>query len=131
MPRPKALTHSLLPAAILEIVLWEGHVVTKLDRQTKLETILTLGQADQTWNYFDTWKGRPNLKLFWHLDRQTKLETILTLGKADQTWNYFDTCSVFPSGIVKTHNLAFIECETLQAVFSKDMCPNSLTSSSK
>lgn len=34
-------------------------------------------------------------------------------------------------GIVKTHNLAFIECETLQAVFSKDMCPNALTASSK
>ncbi|KAL4223119.1 Cell cycle checkpoint control protein rad9b [Mactra antiquata] len=34
-------------------------------------------------------------------------------------------------GIVKTHNLAFIECETLQAVFSKDMCPNSLTACSK
>ncbi|XP_052261142.1 cell cycle checkpoint control protein RAD9B-like isoform X8 [Dreissena polymorpha] len=34
-------------------------------------------------------------------------------------------------GIVKTHNLAFIECETLQAVFAKDMCPNSLTAASK
>ncbi|KAL3857167.1 hypothetical protein ACJMK2_011862 [Sinanodonta woodiana] len=34
-------------------------------------------------------------------------------------------------GIVKTHNLAFIECETLQAVFSKDMCPNSLTASAR
>ncbi|XP_045171278.2 cell cycle checkpoint control protein RAD9A-like isoform X2 [Mercenaria mercenaria] len=34
-------------------------------------------------------------------------------------------------GIVKTHNLAFIECETLQAVFSRDMCPNALTASSK
>ena len=35
------------------------------------------------------------------------------------------------SGIVKTHNLAYIECETLQAIFSKDMCPNKLTAPSK
>ena len=41
------------------------------------------------------------------------------------------TQSVSLAGIVKTHNLAFIECETLQAVFSKDMCPNSLTASAK
>lgn len=34
-------------------------------------------------------------------------------------------------GIVKTYNLAFIECETLQAVFSKDFSPNVLTSQSK
>ena len=34
-------------------------------------------------------------------------------------------------GIVKTHNLAFIECETLQAVFSKDMCVNQLTAPSR
>ncbi|XP_046579415.1 cell cycle checkpoint control protein RAD9A-like [Haliotis rubra] len=34
-------------------------------------------------------------------------------------------------GIVKTHNLAFIECEQLQAVFSKDLSPNRLTAPSK
>lgn len=34
-------------------------------------------------------------------------------------------------GIVKTHNLAFIECETLQAVFSKEQCVNSLTAQAK
>uniref|UniRef100_A0A0B6ZL02 Cell cycle checkpoint control protein RAD9A n=1 Tax=Arion vulgaris TaxID=1028688 RepID=A0A0B6ZL02_9EUPU len=34
-------------------------------------------------------------------------------------------------GIIKTHKLAFIECETLQAVFSKDMCPNKLTAVAK
>ncbi|XP_041348461.1 cell cycle checkpoint control protein RAD9A-like isoform X2 [Gigantopelta aegis] len=34
-------------------------------------------------------------------------------------------------GIVKTHNLAFIECETLEAVFSKDMSPNLLTAPPK
>ena len=34
-------------------------------------------------------------------------------------------------GIVKTYNLAFIECETLQAVFSKDMTPNALTAYTK
>ena len=35
------------------------------------------------------------------------------------------------AGIVKTHNLAFIECETLQAVFSKDLTPNKLTAQSR
>ncbi|KAL8605130.1 hypothetical protein ACOMHN_018931 [Nucella lapillus] len=34
-------------------------------------------------------------------------------------------------GIVKKHNLAYIECETLQAIFSKDLCPNKLTAPSK
>jgi hypothetical protein len=35
------------------------------------------------------------------------------------------------AGIVKTHNLAYTECETLQAIFSKDMCPNKLTAPAK
>ncbi|XP_076434773.1 uncharacterized protein LOC143274745 [Babylonia areolata] len=34
-------------------------------------------------------------------------------------------------GIVKKHNLAYIECETLQAIFSKELCPNKLTAPSK
>jgi len=34
-------------------------------------------------------------------------------------------------GITKTYNLTFQECETLQAVFSKDMCPNFMTSQAK
>lgn len=34
-------------------------------------------------------------------------------------------------GIVKTHNLAFIECESLQAIASKDLCPNKITTQPK
>ena len=34
-------------------------------------------------------------------------------------------------GIVKTHNLSFIECETLQAVFTKNLMPNVLTAQSR
>ncbi|XP_059178420.1 cell cycle checkpoint control protein RAD9A-like isoform X2 [Physella acuta] len=34
-------------------------------------------------------------------------------------------------GIIKTHNLAYIECETLQAVYSKDLCPNKFTAPPK
>lgn len=38
-----------------------------------------------------------------------------------------DICS-FPlySGVVKTYNLTFQECDPLQAVFAKHMCPNIL-----
>lgn len=31
-------------------------------------------------------------------------------------------------GIVKTHNIAFIECDALQAVYNKESCPNSVVS---
>ncbi|XP_038054759.1 cell cycle checkpoint control protein RAD9A-like [Patiria miniata] len=34
-------------------------------------------------------------------------------------------------GIVKTHNLTYQETETLQAVFSKDLCPNHIVANSK
>ncbi|XP_022109832.1 cell cycle checkpoint control protein RAD9A-like [Acanthaster planci] len=34
-------------------------------------------------------------------------------------------------GIVKTHNLTYQETETLQAVFSKDLCPNHIIANSK
>lgn len=34
-------------------------------------------------------------------------------------------------GIVKTHNLGFQECEALQAVYSKDLCPNRIVGNSK
>ncbi|CAL4216750.1 unnamed protein product, partial [Meganyctiphanes norvegica] len=33
--------------------------------------------------------------------------------------------------IIKTFNLAFIECETLQAVYDKNSCSNSLTSQAR
>ncbi|KAI8504857.1 Cell cycle checkpoint control protein rad9b [Branchiostoma belcheri] len=33
--------------------------------------------------------------------------------------------------ITKTYNLTFQECETLQAVFSKDLCPNAITAQPK
>lgn len=38
-----------------------------------------------------------------------------------------DFCS-FPlySGVVKTYNLTFQECDPLQAIFAKHMCPNIL-----
>ena len=34
-------------------------------------------------------------------------------------------------GITKTHNLTYQECESLQAVFSKDLCPNLIVAQSK
>lgn len=34
-------------------------------------------------------------------------------------------------GITKTYNLTFLECETLQAVFAKDLCPNFMTTQAK
>ncbi|KAJ7387377.1 Cell cycle checkpoint control protein rad9b [Desmophyllum pertusum] len=34
-------------------------------------------------------------------------------------------------GITKTYNLTFQECETLQAVFTKDLCPNFMTAQAK
>ena len=34
-------------------------------------------------------------------------------------------------GIVKTHNLGFQECEALQAVFTKDLCPNQIIGPAK
>ena len=37
----------------------------------------------------------------------------------------------FKHGIVKTHNLTYQECESLQAVFVKDLCPNSICAQSK
>nr|KAG5713258.1 hypothetical protein BaRGS_007785 [Batillaria attramentaria] len=43
----------------------------------------------------------------------------------------FQMCLVYYVSIVKTHNLAYIECETLQAIFSKDLCPNKLTAPAK
>ncbi|KAL5016438.1 hypothetical protein ScPMuIL_006027 [Solemya velum] len=54
-----------------------------------------------------------------------------TVERCKITLNMDDSRLVFmlycKHGIVKTHNLAFIECETLQAVFSKDLTPNVLT----
>ena len=35
------------------------------------------------------------------------------------------------AGIVKTYNLTFQETETLQAVFSKDLCPNHIVADAK
>ena len=40
---------------------------------------------------------------------------------------------IFPlfAGIVKTYNLTYQETETLQAVFSKDLCPNHIVADAK
>ena len=38
---------------------------------------------------------------------------------------------LFASGIVKTYNLTYQETETLQAVFSKDLCPNHIVADAK
>ena len=37
----------------------------------------------------------------------------------------------FLKGIIKTHNLTFQESESLQAVFSKDSCPNCMVAQAK
>ena len=34
-------------------------------------------------------------------------------------------------GIVKTHRLLFIECDTVQAVFTKHLCPNVFTAQTR
>ena len=55
-----------------------------------------------------------------------------------QTW-WGNSCSpesvsplvfIYP-GIIKTHNLGFQECEALQAVFTKDLCPNCIIGPAK
>ncbi|XP_042297819.1 cell cycle checkpoint control protein RAD9B [Sceloporus undulatus] len=49
--------------------------------------------------------------------------------------DFKDCCIVFQlfcrHGVVKTHNLAFQECEPLQAVFAKHLCPNVLKARSR
>ncbi|XP_055861671.1 cell cycle checkpoint control protein RAD9B-like [Biomphalaria glabrata] len=58
-----------------------------------------------------------------------------TVEKCQISLNMIDARLVFQMycrhGIIKTHNLAFIECETLQAVHSKDLCPNKFTAPPK
>ncbi|KAH9488531.1 cell cycle checkpoint control protein rad9a [Bulinus truncatus] len=58
-----------------------------------------------------------------------------TVEKCTISLNMTDARLVFQMycrhGIIKTHNLAFIECETLQAVYSKELCPNKFTAPPK
>ena len=44
--------------------------------------------------------------------------------------SYHFNSHLYP-GIIKTHNLGFQECEALEAVFNKDLCPNHIIGSAK
>jgi len=40
-------------------------------------------------------------------------------------------CAWLCEGIVKTHRLLFIECDAVQAVFTKHLCPNVFTAQTR